>query len=141
MEHRCSVRLPIAMNVLLYHNNIPVVHCKTHDIGADGMFVDSGPLNYRTNTMLKVEFQPEKGSGSRPHMLTAMVVHHANNGLGLMFPGGDSEAMLAWRDVVRRTVLQNSIKQINKMLKDAETLVFDSEIDDIKDKDKALSMA
>lgn len=141
MEHRCSVRLPFAMNVLLYHNNIPVVHCKTHDIGADGMFVKSGPLKYRTNTMLKVEFQSNKGGGRSSHMLTAMVVHHANNGLGLMFPGGNSAAMLAWRDVVRRTVLQNSTEQIDTMLKRTETIIFDSDLDDMNDKNKALSIA
>ncbi|WP_455201107.1 PilZ domain-containing protein [Kaarinaea lacus] len=141
MEHRCSVRLPIAMNVLLYHNNIPVVHCKTDDIGADGMFVKSGPLKYRTNTILKVEFRSGKGSESRSHMITAMVVHHAKNGLGLMFPGGSSEAMLAWRDMVRRTVLQNSIDQIDTMLKDSLEITFDNELDNIKDKDKALSIA
>lgn len=141
MEHRCSVRLPIAMNVLLYHNNIPVVHCKTNDIGADGLFVQSGPLKYKTNTMLKVEFQSGKGGESRSHMITAMVVHHAKNGLGLMFPGGNSEAMLAWRNVVRQTVLQNSINQIDKMLKDSKKIMFDNELDNIKDKEKALSIA
>ena len=137
MEHRCSVRLPVAMNVLLYHNNIPVVHCKTHD----GMFVQSGPLKYRTNTMLKVEFQSRKDKESRSYNLTAMVVHHANNGLGLMFPGGDSEAMLVWRDMIRRTVLENSIDQIDTILEDSETIISDSEKDNIKAEDKEFSIA
>ncbi len=116
MEHRCSVRLPVAMDVLLYHNNIPVVHCKTHDIGADGMFVDSGPLRYQTNTMLKVEFQTRKGNVQKSHMLSAMVVHHAKNGLGLMFPGGNSDSMRVWRDLIRHEVIQNAAQTENRLV-------------------------
>ena len=116
MEHRCSVRLPVVVNVLLYHNNIPVVHCKTRNIGADGMFVRTGSLKYGTNTILKVEFKPEEGKGSLSHIIPALVVHHANDGMGLMFPGGNSEAMKVWRNIVRRTVVQNSINQIDTLL-------------------------
>ena len=124
MEHRCSIRLPVSMNVLLYHDNIPVVHCKTLNIGADGMFVRTGALKYGTNTMLKVEFDAGKTPGTQSHIIPAMVVHHAKEGMGLMFAGGNSSAMLVWRDVVRRTVLQNSISQIDAILnaKDNESL-------------------
>lgn len=125
MEHRCSVRLPVAMNVLLYHNNIPVVHCKTRDISPDGMFVRSGPLKYKANTLLKVEFQAESNAVRKSHMLPAMVVHHSNSGLGLMFPGADAEAMLVWHDMVRRIVTQAckdggdlSVKSANSLLRD-----------------------
>ena len=141
MEHRCSVRLPVAMNVLLYHNNIPVVHCKTDDIDADGVFVRSGSLNYRTNSRLKMEFQTEKDNRRKSYILSAMVVHNAKSGLGLMFPGGDSEAMLAWRDVVRKTVLKNSIGQLDKMIKESESAILGGEKDDDKGQKKALSIA
>ncbi|WP_455207398.1 PilZ domain-containing protein [Kaarinaea lacus] len=141
MEHRCSVRLPVAMNVLLYHNNIPVIHCKTLNIGADGMFVHTGALKYGTNTMLKVEFKRETNPVSQSFTMPAMVVHHSREGLGLMFPGGNSEAMQAWRDIVRRTVLENSISQIDTILKatQSESLGVDQMMD--KDKQKKLSFA
>jgi hypothetical protein len=126
MEHRCSVRLPVAMNVLLYHNNIPVVHCKTSDISPDGMFVQSGPLKYKANTLLKVEFQAQSDAVRKSHMLAAMVVHHANNGLGLMFPGSDAEAMLAWHDMVRRIVTQASKGEDDLSVNTSSTLVFDN---------------
>lgn len=116
MEHRYSVRLPVTINVLLYHNNIPVVHCKTRNIGADGMFVQTGSLKYGTNTMLKVEFKPDEGKDNHSHIIPALVVHHANDGMGLMFPGGNSEAMKVWRNIVRQTVLNNSINQIDTLL-------------------------
>ncbi|WP_455220808.1 PilZ domain-containing protein [Kaarinaea lacus] len=116
MEHRCSVRLPVAMDVLLYHNNVPVVHCKTRNIGADGMFVRTGSLKFGTNTMLKVEFKPGEGRDQHCHMMPALVVHHANDGMGLMFPGGDSDSMKVWRNIVRHTVLQNSIDQVDALL-------------------------
>ena len=127
MEHRCSVRLPVAMNVLLYHNNIPVVHCKTSDISPDGMFVRSGPLKYRANTLLKVEFQDEGDAARKFHMLSAMVVHHAKNGLGLMFPGADAEAMLAWHDMVRRNVTQTSKGETDLLVTTSNTIAFENE--------------
>ena len=141
MEHRCSVRLPVAMNILLYHNNIPVVHCNTLNIGADGMFVRTGALKYGTNTMLKVEFKREANPVSQSFTMPAMVVHHSDEGLGLMFPGGNSLAMQAWRDIVRRTVLENSISQIDTILKatQAESLGFDSATH--TEKQKKLSFA
>jgi hypothetical protein len=115
------------MNVLLYHNNIPVVHCKTVNIGADGMFVRTGALRYGTNTMLKVEFKPGETQEVQSHMIPAMVVHHSREGMGLMFAGGNSNAMQVWRDIVRRTVLQNSINQIDAILNanDTESLDID----------------
>lgn len=117
MEHRYSVRLPVAMNVLLYHNNVPVVHCKTENIGADGMFVSTGDLKYGTNSILKVEFVAGAGQDARSHMIPAMVVHHNNHGMGLMFPRGDTKAMQVWRNFIRRSVLENSINQINNIIK------------------------
>jgi len=104
------------MNVLLYHNNIPVVHCKTRNIGADGVFVRTGTLKFGTNTMLKVEFKPGESGSRHSYMVSALVVHHANDGMGLMFPGGDSESMKVWRGIIRRIVLQNSIDQVDTFL-------------------------
>ena len=141
MEHRCSVRLPIAMDVLLYHNNIPVVHCKTNDIGPEGMFVKSGSLKYRINTVLKVEFHTKKGVETKSYMLSAMVVHHANNGLGLMFPGDDTKAMLAWHDMVRNLVIQSSVEETNTLHGGSDTKLLNSGKDDIKSHKESFSFA
>ena len=129
MEKRGSKRIPVVIDVLLYHNNIPVVSCKTHDIGADGLFVDSGPLSYTPDTELKVEFQFSSESGPACYLLPALVVRRSNNGLGLLLPGGESEAMRAWRDKVMESVLKKSVEVMGTILtgnkdpdKDSNTL-------------------
>jgi len=116
MEKRYSKRLPVVMNVLIYDKNIPVVSCKTHDIGLDGLFINSGPLTYRNDTMLKIEFQLESESGTESHLLPAIVVRRSKSGLGLMLPGGDSQAIKAWRHKIRQSVAENPVYDTNETL-------------------------
>lgn len=119
MEKRYSKRLPVSMNVLLYDKHIPVAYCKTHDIGVDGLFLESESLAYAEDTILKIEFQIDSDTGTESHSLSAMVVRSSNTGLGLMLPGGDSKAMKAWRRKVRQAVIQNSINQVYEVLSDS----------------------
>jgi len=122
MEKRYSKRLPVVMDVLLYDKNIPVVFCKTHDIGADGLFVDSGPLTYRNDTILKVEFKLESETGTESHLLPAMVVRSSKSGLGLMLPGGNTQAMKAWRLKIRQAVNENSLYSAEEKLSEPTAL-------------------
>lgn len=116
MEKRWSPRILDASDVLLYHDNIPVVSCKTHDVSLDGLFVASGPLTYRIDTIVKIEFQLDSDTGTDTHLLTAMVVRHSQDGLGFMLPGDDSEAMKAWHRKVKSTAIQQPAKQIETKL-------------------------
>lgn len=89
MEHRWSLRKRLTTNVLLYHHGIPVARCESRDVGLEGMFVNTGPLNYFRNTRLDVEFSlrnPATGQVARCR-LPAIVVHTSNQGLGLTFIG------------------------------------------------------
>ena len=57
MEHRWRKRLQKTIKVMLYHNRVPVISCKTRDIGIEGIFVESGPLEFRNYTCLEIEFE------------------------------------------------------------------------------------
>lgn len=103
MEHRWYKRLPIAINVLLYHNSIPVVRCKTRDIGASGLFVETGPVTYATNTMLEVEFVVESHQGHQRYRLPSMVVQRANNGMGLVFSKAEPNVFQALQQKIPST--------------------------------------
>ena len=107
------------MNVLLYDKHIPVASCKTHDIGVDGLFLESGPMVFGNDTILKIEFQVDTDNGTESHSLQAMVVRSSKAGMGLMLPGGDSTAMKAWRRKVRQAVIHNSINEVYEMLSDS----------------------
>ena len=114
MEKRYCKRIPAILDVLLYHNNIPVVSCKTQDIGKDGLFVESGPLAYGKDVILKVEFHTDSEDDNTSHLLPAMIIHKSKKGMGLMLPGGDSNAMKAWRHKVTKNATLNSTKQTYK---------------------------
>jgi len=104
MENRYSKRVPLQMDVLLFHDNIPVIHCKTNNIGTDGMFINTGSLNYPTDTILKIEFSSESKQGAEYFSLPAMVIHQSKYGLGLMLPGGESVPMQEWRKLVKQAI-------------------------------------
>lgn len=105
MEHRWSSRYPAAVDVQLYQYGKQVARCKARDVGIEGMFVDTGPLLYRPNTLLDVEFEVElsrRFHRSRSYRLPVLVVHSANEGIGLMIMKADVEARYAWQQVMTR---------------------------------------
>ena len=81
MEHRCSKRVCNSEKVLIHHNSLPVAFCKMRNISAGGLFIETGPLTYRKNTLLEVEF----ALSGKCFRLPVMVVNHTEDGMGLMF--------------------------------------------------------
>ena len=89
MEHRCSVRKPLEVQLLLYKHGLPVHSGVSRDLGLGGVFVKTGTYEWRKNEYLEVEFKDVEGrAGMR---LPAVVVHHSSQGAGLMFDGIDNE--------------------------------------------------
>ncbi len=85
MEHRWNIRHSAKLKVLLHHEDISEVHCKTRNIGRDGMFVETEHMTYQPHTMVRVEFESNKGGATQRHNVPALVVHSSAEGLGLMF--------------------------------------------------------
>lgn len=83
MEHRCSVRKPFDFQLLIYKHGLPVQSGVCRDLGLGGMFVATTGYQWRKNEYLEVEFF---GVDGEPRMrLPAVVVHHGEQGAGLMF--------------------------------------------------------
>ena len=101
MEHRCNKRLVKAIKVMLYHNGIPVVICKTRDIGVEGLFVETGPLAYKINTFLNIEFEVTSNNSRQLYRLSAIVAHSSEKGLGLYILESESAAINAWCRVLQ----------------------------------------
>lgn len=103
MEHRWSKRYPVEFNVRLLQHGHRIATCKVRDIGIEGMFLDAGPLDYRANTLLNVEFD---GVASRyctkqcSYRIQVIVVHHASQGIGLMILKAESDARYAWQQLM-----------------------------------------
>lgn len=81
MEHRCSIRKPVAMRVLIYKHGLPVQGGQVRDLGMGGMFIETEGDKWSRNEFLEVEF----GAGGCLLRLPALVVHRRDHGIGLMF--------------------------------------------------------
>ena len=89
MEHRCSIRKPLELPVLLYKHGLPVQNGTIRDLGLGGVFVEADAWQWRKHEPLEVEFLALDGS---PVMrLTAVVVHRRDGGAGLMFDAVSGE--------------------------------------------------
>lgn len=89
MEHRCSVRRPIGIQLLLYKDGLPVQIGICRNLGLGGLFIETGGYDWRKNECLEVELM---GYNGKPAMrLPAVVVHYSERGAGLMFDTVSSE--------------------------------------------------
>ena len=93
MEHRCGIRVPVALNALVYHRGIPVAWARAHNISQDGLFVRSPHACFPKSTPLSVELMWE--SRGRPVLvrLSAVVMHSSGTAMGLMYDAVDPETI------------------------------------------------
>jgi len=87
MEHRGSDRVFSDLSVVLFKNNVPVISCKASNLSVYGLFVKTGPVKFRRNSILEVEFVTPTNSKSlkKSRRIPVYVVHHTKQGLGLAF--------------------------------------------------------
>jgi len=116
MEHRCTTRQSIAIDILLCdHQQSTTLHCKTSNVGAGGVFIKKVSEHYKKNALLAMEFELEL---SRRHKIfrryswPAMVVHSSNEGVGLTFLDADVETMYAWQQMITRASWPRSVTDI-----------------------------
>lgn len=97
MEHRCGSRKEIELSVLLYRQGLPVHSACTRDLGQGGVFVQTRNYPWRKHEILDVELVNEEDASSV--RLPAVVVHHREEGAGLMFDlvsAEQSEIIRGW---------------------------------------------
>lgn len=113
MEHRCTTRHPITIDILLCnHQQSTAVYCKTSNAGAGGIFIDKAPELYKTNALLAIEFEVElsrRHNIFRRYRRPVMVVHTSNEGVGLTFLDTDIETMHAWQKTIDRASGPHSV--------------------------------
>lgn len=86
MEHRWSIRKPIALEVLVFNGGDPGIACLAYNIGMEGMFIGTGPLPVARNSILEIEFALNDKSGqSVNYRIPVFVRHVSNGGIGIMF--------------------------------------------------------
>lgn len=93
MEHRLSARKQIDYNTVIFNNGIPVALGQLRDISQGGTFVSTRDCSYRRGMCLELELVlPSHGQFAR-RRLSAVVIHVAGDGIGLMFKHVDHQAL------------------------------------------------
>ncbi|HEC16925.1 MAG TPA: PilZ domain-containing protein [Sedimenticola sp.] len=103
MEHRCAIRKPIALDVVISYQALGLVQGRTINIGVGGMFVETGCVELPVNALVKTSFFLEDDGLQRPCNTSAMVVHSQDSGAGLMFNDLDDEL----HEVLHRLVVNH----------------------------------
>ena len=86
MEHRLSLRTQLTMNVVIYYNGLGLLQARSIDVSRHGMLVDTGQMSIPLHAIVDVAFPLDSGKRAPiPQRTPAMVVRHAEDGIGLMF--------------------------------------------------------
>lgn len=99
MEHRWSARKPVDARASVYQRGAQVTCGSIGDIGLEGLFVRTGPVRLRRNSLVEVEFTIPTGGGER-FRIPALVTHKSEEGIGLMFHTFDQRAFRAIQALV-----------------------------------------
>lgn len=85
MENRYSERKPVAITVELHQGCTRFGKFKARNISLDGMFVEAGPLNLYPGDLIEATLTVGPEATAVMYNVRAVVVHHTDEGLGLMF--------------------------------------------------------
>ena len=100
IEHRCSQRRKMSLDVVLNYHSLGLVHGQTRDLSMGGMFVETGRIQLPVHAQVDISLILESEGCCPPPRFEAMVVHDKGAGIGLMFNHPDSTG----QDVLRQLI-------------------------------------
>lgn len=93
MEHRASPRKTISQYVLVYQNNLPVLRGTARNISLEGLFLETGPVIFKKDTLLEVEFHLGTGAMRKHYRVPVVVRRKTKTGLGMVFKNIETESV------------------------------------------------
>ncbi len=78
-------REPLNIKITIFRHSFPYAVRRSKNIGPDGIFVSTDPLNFTKNTYLEVEFELANNLGPRVFRLPVYVGHITEKGMNLLF--------------------------------------------------------
>lgn len=85
MEHRWSMRKPIASSVMLKGTPFGVIQVRAKDISLGGMYVDTGKKPLHVNASVDLALMVSGEKEQKVCVVPAVVVRTTDEGAGLMF--------------------------------------------------------
>jgi hypothetical protein len=99
VEHRWGRRINTAIDVLLFRGQRYAAQGKVFNAGFYGIFVATDQI-FPTNTYLEVRFTLVGDSYNSDYRIPGIVVHTANNGIGLMADTTEPAARLGLKAIL-----------------------------------------
>lgn len=84
MERRYQQRKALDLDVVLYDGQGQVGAFKARNLSIGGIYIETGPVDLCVGDLLDVFCLVDRHRAKR-HNLRGIVVHHANDGIGVMF--------------------------------------------------------
>jgi hypothetical protein len=81
VERRYSARHPLDLRVDIRYRKRRFYCARARNLSVDGMYLEVQSLTLPTGTLVELEFECQ----GRQWLVPAIVVHHAGNGVGVMF--------------------------------------------------------
>lgn len=85
MEHRLSARKSLGIDVVVYYNGLGMLRCRSKDISADGLYVETSATRLPLNAPVEVAIAVKEDNHVVLNLVPAMVARVTDSGLGLMF--------------------------------------------------------
>ena len=84
MDHRCSARIPLNLNLDLYYRDRPLGRFTTRDIDSSGAFIQSKLSAITANTVVDLHFISDN-SNDKPLQRKGLVVRSGSKGIAVLF--------------------------------------------------------
>ena len=85
MEHRCSSRVPVALDVLIYMQGLPIMPARTRNLSTRGVFLEMDGQRFSKHNFLEVEFVNSRENGLKCYRAQAQVIYCSGDGCGVEF--------------------------------------------------------
>lgn len=96
------------LNLVLYHNSIPVAECSALYLGLLGLFIDIRQVSYPKFTHLEVEVVESESKSVERVMFPVVVTAYSKEGMGLTFTNYDEGMVEKWKSVLSSSTLLNT---------------------------------
>ena len=99
-ERRWSSRKPVTLNVALYYDRIGLLPCKTRDLSAEGMFVQTSHVSLSEGITVDAVLTGQGDFPGHQLHLPARIVRVNADGVGLRFHDFDIDTYQFLRSVL-----------------------------------------
>jgi len=92
LDHRLSSRIPVTIPTRLYHQNDKSRYATITDLSQEGAYTSlDDAKQLPVDDIVKIKFSLTENKKTHQLMLPAIIIHHENKGLGVMFMNEDQE--------------------------------------------------